>query len=64
MEKIRLDLLNNLDKNIADITEANFRKRQYVLDNMNNILEDRKTKEANKLKINEEMSALRQFYVD
>lgn len=64
MEKIRVTLLNDLDKNVANITEANFRKRQYVIDQMTNIVNQTKTKEANKQKINQDMSAIQGYYVD
>jgi hypothetical protein len=64
MEKIRVTLLNELDKNVANITEANFRKRQYVIDQMTNIVTQTKEKEANKQKINQDMSAIQGYYVD
>lgn len=64
MEKIRMDLLNDLDKNIADITEANFRKRQYVIDQMTDIVNDEKTREANKGKINPDLSKINTYYTD
>ena len=64
IESFRIKLLNNLDKQIEGITDANIEQRKFLIDRFDKIAAESRAFLQNKNTVNEEMSAAQWFYVD
>lgn len=64
LETFRVQMLQDLDKQIAGVTDANIKQRQFLIDRFDKIVEEEKTTEANNNIVNKDMSAVKWYYVN
>lgn len=64
IEAFRVKMLQDLDSKITGISDASIQQRQFLIQRYDNIVQEAKLKEANKLIINPEMSQLQGYYMD
>jgi len=64
MEDFRMKLLSDTDRTVAELSDRNFKRRAFLLNQYKTIAEESKIKEANKNTVNRDMSAAQGYYVD
>ena len=64
LEALRVNLLQNLDKQIAGITDANINQRQFIIERYDNIAKEKQKYFENSQAINSDMSQARGYFVN
>lgn len=64
LEDLRVKVLTQLDRDIAGVTDANIRQRQFLIEQFEQVAQDRQARLANANTINQDMSVARGYYVD
>lgn len=64
MESFRIKLLEDTDNTIAELSDRNFKRRAFLLDQYKTIAEESKIRETNKNTVNMDMSEAQGYYVD